>query len=514
MRPEHPRKRSKKRFGRFYDRVSGPKTYFSGKFRAPGERRPILGSSAAGRLLRNWRKMLPADFRVDSPGSGTAAGRGLPNGGREGSWLSGLRGMRVQGRRRPASTPQPSAAARHLVGGSLDDPLGWFGRGRSPTSGRAGRATRAAQPRTLRCWGTDAHRRTRAGPVDALLGIAERHGAPSGGVAQRHGGARTAGRSPRPLRGREAASGRHAASTGRSGLGRRHRGGAAVREPPLWCPVSPTQPDTARHGAGASGTPATTTAAPAPQREHGHGAEACLGGVMERRTPRPQRTAPHSGAEPRRAGPRPIWTPSAPPYSAPLPRLGATPAAKFPQSGGQRRSDTLGGAWHHPGSVLMPPGNLGVSDPNSAGGPEGAGPPTPPATPPAPLRAHTAGPAAPPLQRSNVTAPLAGPLRAPSHPTARPTSIRRDPPPPRPLPTSQSWHSGLRRRARRIRARDICSLTFVALAASREDVAQMSRLSRGWFTFRHLGGTREDVAETSVEPRCWVHCLFIEGPCG
>ena len=45
----------------------------------------------------------------------------------------------MQGRRRPASTPQPSAAARHLVGGSVDDPLGWFGRGRSPTSGRAGR---------------------------------------------------------------------------------------------------------------------------------------------------------------------------------------------------------------------------------------------------------------------------------------------------------------------------------------------------------------------------------------
>ena len=147
MRPEHPRKRSKKRFGRFYDRVSGPKTYFSGKFRASGERRPSLGSSAAGGLLGIGEKCCRRILGSIRPARGTAAGRGLSNGGREGSWLSGLRGIRVQGRRRPAGTPQSPAAARHLVGGSLDDPLGWFGRGRSPTSGRAGRATRAAQPR-------------------------------------------------------------------------------------------------------------------------------------------------------------------------------------------------------------------------------------------------------------------------------------------------------------------------------------------------------------------------------
>ena len=212
---------------------------------------------------------------------------------------------------------------------------------------------------------------------------------------------------------------------------------------------------------------------------------------------------PTQERSPRRAGPRPIWTPSAPPYRAPLPRLGATPAAKFPQSGAQRRSDTLGGAWHHPGSVLMPPANLGVSDPNSAGGPEGAGPPTPPATPPAPLRAHTAGPAAPPLQRSNVTAPLAGPLRAPSHPTARPTSIRRDPPPPRPLPASQSWHwRPAAAGAPNPRQRHV----FAHLRGIGGPPAKMSRKCRVCRAVgtpsRHLAGTREDVAETSVEPRC------------
>ena len=209
-------------------------------------------------------------------------------------------------------------------------------------------------------------------------------------------------------------------------------------------PGQPPQPHTARH------SPTQPPERPGrPQRLPLRPRHSASMGTAPRRASaeswrggRPVRSGrrPTQERSPRRAGPRPIWTPSAPPYRAPLPRLGATPAAKFPQSGTQRRSDTLGGAWHHPGSVLMPPGTLGVSDPNSAGGPEGAGPPTPPATPPAPLRAHTAGPAAPPLQRSNVTAPLAGPLRAPSHPTARPTSICRDPPPPRPLPTSQSRH--------------------------------------------------------------------------
>ena len=269
-------------------------------------------------------------------------------------------------------------------------------------------------------------------------------------------------------------------------------------------PGQPPQPHTARHSrrsvrdARNDYRCARATARAWAQCRGPASAESWRGGrpVRSGRRPTQERS-------PRRAGPRPIWTPSAPPYRAPLPRLGATPAAKFPQSGAQRRSDTLGGAWHHPGSVLMPPANLGVSDPNSAGGPEGAGPPTPPATPPAPLRAHTAGPAAPPLQRSNVTAPLAGPLRAPSHPTARPTSIRRDPPPPRPLPASQSWHwRPAAAGAPNPRQRHV----FAHLRGIGGPPAKMSRKCRVCRAVgtpsRHLAGTREDVAETSVEPRC------------
>ena len=442
MRPEPPRKRSKKRFGRFYDRVSGPKTYFSGKFRAPGERRPILGSSAAGRLLRNWRKMLPSDFRVDSPGSGTAAGRGLSNGGREGGLLE-----RVEGDARAGAPPAGEHAAT-VRGCSTSrrrlarrpsrlvrtGPLAHIG---SRGSGDASSA--AAAPCGV---GAQTHTGAQGRGPSTLCSASpngtEHHRAEWLSV---NGGARTAGRSPRPLRGRvrplradirrlqaDRASGDAIGAVPRCGnrpCGA--RSAATAPHSPTQPPERPGRPQRLplrpRHSA-SMGT--------APRRAS---AESWRGGrpVRSGRRPTQERS-------PRRAGPRPIWTPSAPPYRAPLPRLGATPAAKFPQSGTQRRSDTLGGAWHHPGSVLMPPANLGVSDPNSAGGPEGAGPPTPPATPPAPLRAHTAGPAAPPLQRSNVTAPLAGPLRAPSHPTARPTSIRRDPPPPRPLPTSQSWH--------------------------------------------------------------------------
>ena len=50
--------------------------------------------------------MLSADFRVDSPGSGTAAGRGLSNGGREGGLLE-----RVAGDTRAGAPPAGEHAA-------------------------------------------------------------------------------------------------------------------------------------------------------------------------------------------------------------------------------------------------------------------------------------------------------------------------------------------------------------------------------------------------------------------
>ena len=277
--------------------------------------------------------MLSADFRVDSPGSGTAAGRGLSNGGREGGLLE-----RVAGDTRAGAPPAGEHAAtvrgcstsRRVLARrpsrlARSGPLAHIG---SRGSGDASSA--AAAP----C-GVGAQTHTGAqgrGPSTLCSGIVERHGAPSGGVAQRHGGARTAGRSPRPLRGRvrplradirrlqaDRASGDAIGAVPRCGnrpCGA--RSAATAPHSPTQPPKRPGRPQRLplrpRHSA-SMGT--------APRRAS---AESWRGGrpVRSGRRPTQERS-------PRRAGPRPIWTPSAPSYRAPPPRLGATPAAKFPQ---------------------------------------------------------------------------------------------------------------------------------------------------------------------------------------
>ena len=233
-----------------------PKRIFRASFGLLESRRPSLGSSAARGLLRNWRKMLSADFRVVSPGSGTAAGRGLPNGGREGVLLE-----RVEGDARAGVPPAGGHAATVLrlldissAARSTTLSAGSDGAARPHrvARGRGDASSAAAAPCGV---GAQMHAGAQGrGPsmlCSASSSGTEHHRAEWLSV---NGGARTAGRSPRPLQRRvrplwadirrlqaDRASGDAIVAVPR--CGNRPCGARSAAT----APHSPTQPDTARH---------------------------------------------------------------------------------------------------------------------------------------------------------------------------------------------------------------------------------------------------------------------------